>query len=80
MLFLKRCWGFVVPLLVLICAVPVLYACKVSSDTIFVISQGGTALIVVGTLLYIVFIDSKKRWPGVNAFQRYARVVTFYRG
>ena len=37
-------------------------------------------LIMVGALAYIVFFDSKKRWPGVGLFDRFARVVTFYRG
>lgn len=45
----------------------------------YAISYGGTCLTILGTVLWIVFIDSKRRWPNVPAFDRFARVVTFYR-
>lgn len=37
----------------------------------------GTSLILAGTMFYIVFFDSKKRWPSKSAFDRYASVITF---
>ena len=44
------------------------------------ISRTGCLLVVLGAFAYAVFVDSKGRWPGVSAWQRYVRVVTFYRG
>ena len=44
----------------------------------WLISYGGTFLVLIGNVLWAVF-DSRRRWPGVPAFTRFARIVTFYR-
>jgi hypothetical protein len=36
--------------------------------------------VTIGIMAYIVFIDSRKRWPGVGVFERFSRIITFYRG
>ena len=43
------------------------------------LSYGGTTLWVFGTLAYVVFIDSKQRWPEASAFTRFSYVITFKR-
>lgn len=45
----------------------------------YLVGQGGALAVFIANLLWIVLVDSKRRWPGVKAFNRYARVVTFYR-
>ncbi len=45
-----------------------------------IISLFGSIAATLGMLAYIVIWDSRKRWPGVKAFDRFARIVTFYRG
>lgn len=45
----------------------------------YCISLFGTVVVVFGVLAYVVFIDSKRRWPNVPTFDRFARVITFYR-
>jgi hypothetical protein len=42
-------------------------------------SMFGTIEVLAGMMIWIVFIDSKKRWPRVGWFDRFARVITFYR-
>lgn len=44
-----------------------------------IISFVGTPLIMFGTLAYVVFIDSRTRWPKLNAYQRFLNVITFTR-
>ena len=39
----------------------------------------GALFVLFGWLLYVVFVDSKERWPGVSAFKRYSNVITFKR-
>lgn len=36
-------------------------------------------VVSVGALLYVVFIDSRQRWPDVPWRERFARVMTCYR-
>lgn len=38
-----------------------------------------TLLGLGGVLAWIVFVDSKKRWPWATAWERYVAVVTFQR-
>lgn len=40
----------------------------------------GQMMVLGGALAYIIFIDSKKRWPGVPIFARIGRVMSFHRG
>lgn len=42
-------------------------------------STGGTALVVFGTLAYIVLIDSRKRWPTASVAERLIKVLTYSR-
>ncbi len=44
-----------------------------------VLGTVGSLVWMLGFLAYVVFVDSRHRWPGVRAFHRYARVITFYR-
>jgi hypothetical protein len=43
------------------------------------VSMFGTIGVLGGLMIWIVAIDSRKRWPDVGWFDRFARVVTFYR-
>ena len=43
------------------------------------IAWGGTVLVFAVMVTWIVFIDSKKRWPGQTTFQRWTNFVTFRR-
>jgi len=77
--FFRRCWGFVIPLLLLIVAAPILLLIGVNTALISVITNLGTAVVMLGAVLYTVFIDSRRRWPRVPTFTRFARIVTFDR-
>jgi hypothetical protein len=35
---------------------------------------------ILFTGVWIVFMDSRSRWPDVGAFTRFVRVMTFYKG
>jgi hypothetical protein len=59
--FFKRLWFFAIPLLLIVVAVPILFLLGVSEKVVFLVSQGGTALVIFVTFGYIVFFDSKKR-------------------
>lgn len=39
-----------------------------------------TAVIVLVAVAYVVFVDSRGRWPGVPWYARLGRVLTFHRG
>ncbi len=43
------------------------------------LSWGGTMVILSYNVCWIVFADSKRRWPNRSAFERFARLMTFYR-
>ncbi len=49
-----------------------------SGDWVYVLGYGGPVISVIAIGCYIVFIDSKKRWPGLSAWHRWVRVSTFY--
>lgn len=36
-------------------------------------------MVIATALAYVVFVDSRKRWPGIPWHKRFTRVVTFYR-
>lgn len=42
-------------------------------------SMFGTIGVLAGMMIWIVFIDSRNRWPSVGWFNRFTRVITFYR-
>jgi hypothetical protein len=48
-------------------------------DLAWVVGNLGSLVWVLAILAWIVFVDSRRRWPGLSAFRRYARIVTFYR-
>ena len=43
------------------------------------ISQAGTLLVLLVIVTWIVLWDSRKRWPGQNAWQRLVSLFTFRR-
>jgi hypothetical protein len=45
----------------------------------WVISFGGTFAVLGANVVWIVFVDSKKRWPNRTAFDRFANLITFSR-
>jgi len=53
--FFRRCWGFAVPLVLIIIAVTILFVLGASTTVLLVVSQVGTALVIGATLCYIVF-------------------------
>lgn len=48
-----------------------------SPDAAFAVGWGGTLLWMTGFMFFIIFFDSKKRWPSSSPFDRFARLVTF---
>lgn len=44
-----------------------------------IMSQGGTALILIGTLAYVAIWHSRSRWPEQGAWKRLLNVLTFTR-
>ena len=78
--FFRRCWGFAVPLLMLPPAGIIAMWCGANPAKVAILIQFSTFAIMMLTLAYIVFLDSRKRWPGVGAFERFSRIVTFYLG
>jgi hypothetical protein len=48
-------------------------------DAAWWVGNCGVFIWLLIVLTYIVFWDSKKRWPGTTAFERYANVMTFRR-
>lgn len=65
-----------IPLLAVIATVLSLKGMKDEADWV---SYGGTFIVIMGTLLYIVFRDSKKRWPHLTLFQRWTKIITLQR-
>lgn len=49
------------------------------ADAARVVSNGGTAAVILGSLVWIVAIDSKKRWPGKSWLVRLGNVMFFER-
>jgi hypothetical protein len=48
-------------------------------DAAWFVGNFGTFLWLIGVLLWIVFFDSKKRWPNTKAMDRAMNVMTFRR-
>lgn len=76
--FFRRCWSVVVPLFITIILSAYLQLSGYDKAAIMV-SVGGTALSLYCGFAYVVFIDSKKRWPGLTWIQRLTKVVFFER-
>lgn len=51
----------------------------VSEDVAWMISTPGTVLWVVAVYLWVVIVDSRKRWPGVPLYIRAGRVMFMHR-
>jgi len=77
--FLRRCWGFAIPLALLILAGPVLLLTGVNPSLIVLIVDGGTVVVIVGALLYVVFYDSRRRWPRLSVRDRLTKIITLQR-
>lgn len=43
------------------------------------VSLGGTSAIMTIMLVYVVVVDSRKRWPNISVVERFVRVITFQR-
>lgn len=48
-------------------------------DAAFFASSAGTFVWTFGVLAWVVFIDSRRRWPGVSASRRFWRVIALCR-
>jgi hypothetical protein len=44
----------------------------------WVVSYGGTSLVLLILIAWVVAVDSKKRWPGAGWIVRLGRLLTFY--
>lgn len=65
----------------LVLLIPIVFATLYiwGADTAFWINYLLYGVYMIGALLYVVFWDSRKRWPGVSWSVRLSRVMTFYR-
>jgi hypothetical protein len=79
MRFIQKCWGFALPLMAMIVGAPIAYCLGVSPAIIQLLTTLGTLLVMSATVLWIVFVDSRRRWPEASAFDRFTRFITFYR-
>lgn len=66
------------PLVSLVILAPLLLALGFKTAA-YIVGYAGPLVVLAVAMLFIVFVDSKKRWPKANAFTRYSRVITFYR-
>lgn len=48
-------------------------------DAAMIVSQGGTTLVILGTLAYAAVWHSRSRWPEVSAWRRLHNILTFTR-
>lgn len=46
-------------------------------DAAFILGTFGTIALMGGVMIWIVLVDSKKRWPSKSAFDRFSSVITF---
>jgi hypothetical protein len=76
--FVWNCKTIVVPLTLLIAACTVLFMMG-RKDLAGDVSSLGTALVLFGNILYIVFLHSRKKWPDVPWYVRFYRLFTFHR-
>ena len=68
----------VLPLIAIIIATMVLHLMG-KQGAAWAVSTFGTMFVIIGVLFYVVFWDSKKRWPGLTPFQRWTKMVNFQR-
>lgn len=68
-----------VPQVLIIIAAIVVFALG-HTDQAQMIGLFGSALaMILISVPWTVFVDSRDRWPDVRPFDRYARIITFYR-
>ncbi len=75
----KQFLVLVVLLIMVMIAATVVFALTGNSELTQAVSMSGTALVLMGCMVYVVFFDSKRRWPDANARERFAKVMTFQR-
>jgi len=68
------------PLLMVVAIAVFMYFAGYGATAATLFSNLATVLVIAIAMTYIVFIDSKHRWPGVPLGERFHRVMTFYRG
>ena len=78
MLFIKRMWGLILPILIVAMSPPLFHATGYQHYA-RIGPLMGFLLVFVGAIIYVIFVDSKKRWPGVGWFQRWTRFITLQR-
>jgi len=76
--FVKAYWTVVVPLLLIIVVAIVLLAMG-DKNASWMVSNLGTAVVMLLNILYIAFWHSRSRWPGLSWSQRLTKVVWFER-
>ena len=68
----------IIPNLLLVIAIVWVFL-LVSEDAAWWLSLLGTPGIYIADIIYIVFFDSKSRWPGLTARQRAVKLMTYQR-
>lgn len=76
--FFRDCWTLVVPLLLIIDVSIVLFLTGYS-ETAVALNSIGTAVVILGNIVYIIAFHSRKRWPGTTWSERLKRLFTFSR-
>lgn len=71
-------WVIVLPmLLILVLCLPVYLV--FGEDVAWILGNMGTGVVYFGVMIYIIFFDSKKRWPTLTCFERMGRLLRFER-
>lgn len=68
----------VVGFLVIILAALATWALS-NSGIAAVVADSGTLMWITIQMIYVVFFDSRSRWPGLTSWQRFTNVITFRR-
>jgi uncharacterized membrane protein len=76
--FAKACRSVVVPL-VAVCFVALLLFALGYKNAAWAVSFVGTVMVMFLIILYVVLLDSRTRWPGLNWRQRLTKFVWFER-
>jgi uncharacterized membrane protein len=63
--------------LIIVMVVSVLMVPAVGFTAATIFSMGGTLSVLTFSLAQIIFIDSRKSWPGLTAAQRLGYLITF---
>ena len=74
---MQHFFDFLVWPLLAIIVVTVVLVLAGQGDLASVVARAGTALVLLWNVIFIVFIDSRKRWPGVPWLNRLANFFTF---